>query len=117
MGTGFNQEQNPAVTENMIKVWLFAQPAYWQGLSIDVPLRNCVSLSNNLIDGKVQSILVGGATVPEVLKRRDKWVCEFYDEYDCGDDDKLFSTGDGIYSLQSGGWWAKIHGVKCWVGD
>ncbi|EAT78943.1 hypothetical protein SNOG_13496 [Parastagonospora nodorum SN15] len=35
------------------------------------------------IDGRVQSLLVGGHDVATVLRRDDYWNCRFFDNYDC----------------------------------
>lgn len=70
------------VTRGRIKVQLFAAPSYLSEVSVDAYNNICLSLDNNLIDGLVQSILVGGHDVATVLARDDYWNCRFY-EYDC----------------------------------
>lgn len=102
------------VTSTRIKVQLFAAPGYLSEVSIDAHNDVCVSLDNNLIDGMVQSILVGGHDVATVLQRNDFWHCQFYDNYDCkGDTDAYLAIPDGVNSLGSHGWGTRIHGIRC----
>lgn len=67
------------VTSGRIKVQLFAAPGYLSEVSVDAYNNICLSLDNNLIDGLVQSILVGGHDVATVLQRDDFWNCRFYE--------------------------------------
>jgi hypothetical protein len=89
------------VTKARIKVQLFAAPAFVSEVSVDAYHMQCLSLDNNLyaprlvtgakcvvclfsllmggrIDGRVQSVLVGGHDVAAVLKRDDYWSCAFF---------------------------------------
>ena len=87
------------VVKGRIKVQLFAAPAFVSEVSVDAYHNQCLSLDNNLylyrpsahyrvltsdlrIDGRVQSVLVGGHDVATVLKRDDFWNCRFF-EYVC----------------------------------
>lgn len=102
------------VTAGRIKVQLFAGPSYLSEVSVDAYNNQCLSLDNNLIDGLVQSILVGGHDVATVLKRDDYWTCRFYDNYDCtGSLDKYLTVPDGVNNLGSIGWGTRIHGLRC----
>ncbi|KAL1800770.1 hypothetical protein ACET3X_001112 [Alternaria dauci] len=104
------------ITSGKIKVQLFAAPSFLSEVSVDAYNNQCLSLDNNLIDGRVQSILVGGHDVATVLQRDDYWSCRFYDNYDCnGDDDmdRYLAISDGTNNLGSIGWGTKIHGLKC----
>jgi len=67
------------ITSARIKVQLFAAPGYLSEVSVDAYNNVCLSLDNNLIDGLVQSILVGGHDVATVLLRDDFWSCRFYE--------------------------------------
>jgi hypothetical protein len=89
------------ITQNRIKVQLFAAPSFLSEVSVDAYNNQCLSLDNNLfvppiparcgsewgggglmeyrIDGRVQSILVGGHDVATVLQRDDYWNCKFYE--------------------------------------
>lgn len=67
------------VNKQRIKVQLFAGPAFVSEVSVDAYSNQCLSLDNNLIDGRVQSILVGGHDVATVLKRDDAWNCRFFE--------------------------------------
>ncbi|KAF2714052.1 hypothetical protein K504DRAFT_368821 [Pleomassaria siparia CBS 279.74] len=103
-----------AVTDGRIKVFLFAQPAFFSQVQVDAQNDTCVSLRNNLIDGRVQSLLVGGQNVTAVLKRMDYWWCVFYDNYSCaGSEDTMLVYPDGMNNLASIDWQAKIHGLRC----
>ena len=92
--------------EGHVKVFLFAHPAFISEVQIDALNSTCFSLRNNLygfayprhwpniklmrnrrIDGKVQSLLVGGHDVASVIARKDYWWCMFY-EYVSGDSDE-----------------------------
>ncbi|ORY05812.1 hypothetical protein BCR34DRAFT_42653 [Clohesyomyces aquaticus] len=99
---------------DVIRVFLFAAPAFFQASEVDAPNGVCVSLMNNLIDGRTSSILIGGPDIPTVWKRKDDWKCTFFDNYECesGADRNLTFT-DGVNSLGGIGWQTKIHGVKC----
>ncbi|CBX90648.1 hypothetical protein LEMA_P056820.1 [Plenodomus lingam JN3] len=102
------------VTSGRIKVQLFAAPGYLSEVSVDAYNNVCLSLDNNLIDGLVQSILVGGHDVATVLQRNDSWNCRFYDNYDCeGDMDTYLTVPDGVNNLGSYGWATRIHGLRC----
>ncbi|KAF1913443.1 hypothetical protein BDU57DRAFT_522343 [Ampelomyces quisqualis] len=86
------------VTKGRIKVQLFAAPAFVSEVSVDAYDNQCLSLDNNLcviacvwakwsrvlmqplsIDGRVQSLLVGGHDVATVLGRDDYWNCRFFE--------------------------------------
>lgn len=104
------------VSPDRIKVFLFAAPAFWQEVAIDAYKNVCIDLDNNLIDGRVQSILIGGHSVPEVMERKDDWYCTFYDNYDCIDNANgtmIFSAG--VNNLRSVGWQKKIHALMCQI--
>ncbi|KAH6611869.1 hypothetical protein C7974DRAFT_370004 [Boeremia exigua] len=103
------------IVKNRIKVQLFAAPAFFSEVSVDAYNNQCLSLDNNLIDGRVQSILVGGHDVAAVLVRKDYWYCQFFDNYDCkGDDsDRYLTFADGVNNLASIGWDSKIHSLRC----
>ncbi|KAF2797104.1 hypothetical protein K505DRAFT_236249 [Melanomma pulvis-pyrius CBS 109.77] len=103
-----------AVGENRIKVFLFAEPAFFSEVQVDAVNNTCVSLLNNLIDGRVQSLLVGGHDVSTVLKRMDYWYCVFYDNYACaGTEDQNLVFPDGVNNLASANWQTKIHSLQC----
>jgi hypothetical protein len=104
------------ITSGKIKVQLFAAPSFLSEVSVDAYNNQCLSLDNNLIDGRVQSILVGGHDVATVLARDDYWNCRFYDNYDCDGDDNLdryLAISDGANNLGSIAWGTKIHGLRC----
>lgn len=103
------------IANNRIKVQLFAAPAFFSEVSVDAYNSQCLSLDNNLIDGRVQSILVGGHDVPSVLARDDYWYCQFFDNYDCTSDssDYYLTFADGVNNLASIGWGTKIHSLRC----
>ena len=89
------------ISGTKIKVQLFAAPSFLSEVSVDAYNNQCLSLDNNLyvahlslprmiggvivltqsysIDGRVQSILVGGHDVQAVLNRDDYWSCRFYE--------------------------------------
>ncbi|KAA8622811.1 hypothetical protein PtrSN002B_011174 [Pyrenophora tritici-repentis] len=104
------------ITSGKIKVQLYAAPSFLSEVSVDAYNNQCLSLDNNLIDGRVQSILVGGHDVASVLARDDFWTCRFYDNYDCEGDkdmDQYLMIADGANNLGSIGWGTNIHGLKC----
>ena len=104
------------VTRTRIKVQLFAAPAFVSEVSVDAYSQQCLSLDNNLIDGRIQSILIGGHDVSTVLKRDDAWMCRFFDNYDCStNDDKkdCLVIPDGVNNLDSIGWGTRIHSLMC----
>ncbi|CAO2652794.1 Nn.00g022050.m01.CDS01 [Neocucurbitaria sp. VM-36] len=102
------------VTQSRIKVQLFATPSFLSEVSVDAYNNICLSLDNNLIDGRVQSILVGGHDVATVLRRDDYWTCRFFDNYDCtGGMDQYLAIADGVNNLGSIGWGTRIHGLRC----
>ncbi|RMZ73429.1 hypothetical protein GMOD_00007937 [Pyrenophora seminiperda CCB06] len=104
------------ITAGKIKVQLYAAPSFLSEVSVDAYNNQCLSLDNNLIDGRVQSILVGGHDVATVLARDDYWNCRFYDNYDCEGDkdmDQYLMIADGANNLGSIGWGTRIHGLKC----
>lgn len=101
------------VTKTRIKVQLFAGPAFVSEVSVDAYDKQCLSLDNNLIDGRVQSFLIGGHDVLTVLQRDDYWNCKFFDNYDCKDDNEVLTIPDGVNNLASIGWGTRIHGLKC----
>ncbi|KAF2746370.1 hypothetical protein M011DRAFT_404765 [Sporormia fimetaria CBS 119925] len=101
------------VREDRIKVFLYAQPAFWEEVAIDAIKDTCAHLTNSLIDGRVKSILIGGDDVVEVLQRVDNWYCIFYNNYSCvGDDKDTLIISDGINNLQSANR-TQIHSLKC----
>jgi hypothetical protein len=107
---GANEE---LVRSDRIKVFLYAAPAFWQEVAVDALKDTCTDLDNNLIDGMVQSILIGGRDVLGVLARTDNWYCTFYDNYDCeGDTADTLTVGDGVNNLASSNW-TGIHALKC----
>lgn len=84
------------------------------------------------IDGRVQSVLVGGHDVGAVLSREDNWYCQFFEyaslsngsvargltlisNYDCKSDngDEYLTFADGANNLASIGWGTKIHSLRC----
>jgi hypothetical protein len=77
LGGGFVRGQYVA-TDN-IRVFLFGQTSYFSEVAVDVHNNTCVSLDNNLIDGKVQSVLVGGHDIWDVYGRDDEWYCILYE--------------------------------------
>ncbi|PSN69348.1 hypothetical protein BS50DRAFT_464356, partial [Corynespora cassiicola Philippines] len=102
------------ISGNRIKVFLFAAPAFFSEVAVDAYNNTCVSLDNNLIDGRVRSILVGGHDVVSVLSRTDGWYCDFFDNYDCsGDDTQRKTFADGVNNLGSSGWGRRIHSIRC----
>lgn len=102
------------VTAGRIKVQLFAEPSFVSEVSVDAYNNQCLSLDNNLIDSRVQSILVGGHDVATVLRRDDYWTCRFYDNYSCtGNIDEYLTVPDGVNNLGSIGWGTRIHGLRC----
>ncbi|KAF1830246.1 hypothetical protein BDW02DRAFT_573243 [Decorospora gaudefroyi] len=104
------------ITAARIKVQLFATPSFLNEVSVDAYNGQCLSLDNNLIDGRVHSVLVGGHDVRSVLLRDDYWSCRFYDNYTCNTDDNLdsfLSIPDGANNLGSIGWGTRIHGLRC----
>ncbi|KAH7131842.1 hypothetical protein B0J11DRAFT_428007 [Dendryphion nanum] len=104
------------VSNDRIKVFLFAAPAFWQEVAVDAYKNVCIDLDNNLIDGRVQSILIGGHSVPEVMSRDDSWYCTFYDNYDCiGDVNGTMIFSAGVNNLRSVGWQKKIHALMCQI--
>ncbi|KAF2727026.1 hypothetical protein EJ04DRAFT_517516 [Polyplosphaeria fusca] len=111
-------DENPddPVLEGRIKVWLFAYPAYFKGVLVDAYKDECTSLDNNLIDGQVNSFLVGGPDVETVMSRTDTWYCVFYDTYDCsGEDEDMLISPQGINNLNSVGWASQLHSLMCHV--
>jgi hypothetical protein len=107
------------ITSLRIKVQLFAAPAFFSEVSVDAYNNLCLSLDNNLIDGRVQSILVGGHDVAAVLARDDYWYCQFFDNYDCIADnkDKFLTFADGVNNLASIDWGTRIHSLRCYNQD
>jgi hypothetical protein len=151
------------ITSLRIKVQLFAAPAFFSEVSVDAYNNLCLSLDNNLylaplrfalvmpacphvqywrarrIDGRVQSILVGGHDVAAVLARDDYWYCQFfecvaprpvtpapvtihwhsYSNYDCTADnkDKFLTFADGVNNLASIDWGTRIHSLRCYNQD
>ncbi|KAF9693949.1 hypothetical protein EKO04_008071 [Ascochyta lentis] len=103
------------ITNFRIKVQLFAAPAFFSEVSVDAYNNQCLSLDNNLIDGRVQSILVGGHDIGAVLSRDDYWYCQFFDNYDCKSDssDQYLTFADGVNNLASIGWGTRIHSLRC----
>ncbi|KAF1922414.1 uncharacterized protein M421DRAFT_27855, partial [Didymella exigua CBS 183.55] len=103
------------IASNRIKVQLFAAPAFFSEVSVDVYDNKCLSLDNNLIDGRVQSILVGGHDVSAVLSRADYWYCQFFDNYECKiqSGDQYLTFADGVNNLASIGWGTRIHSLQC----
>ncbi|KAF3043792.1 hypothetical protein E8E12_010327 [Didymella heteroderae] len=103
------------IADNRIKVQLFAAPAFFSEVSVDAYNNQCLSLDNNLIDGRVQSVLVGGHDVVSVLSRDDHWFCQFFDNYDCKSKsgDQYLTFPDGVNNLASIGWGTRIHSLRC----
>ncbi|KAF2279009.1 uncharacterized protein EI97DRAFT_456418 [Westerdykella ornata] len=107
------------VREDRIKVFLYAAPAFWQEVAVDAYRDACTNLDNNLIDGSVQSILVGGHDIVSVLQRKDSWYCTFYDNYGCigdGDPAATLVVADGVNNLQSVNK-TNIHAFRCRLED
>ncbi|KAJ8111572.1 hypothetical protein OPT61_g5865 [Boeremia exigua] len=79
---------------------------------VDPGMREC---RDRQIDGRVQSILIGGHDVSSVLARDDYWYCQFFDNYDCEGDssDQYLTFADGVNNLASIGWGVKIHSLRC----
>lgn len=84
------------------------------------------------IDGRVQSVLVGGHDVVSVLSRDDHWFCQFFEyvlsvslrqmswltsssNYDCQSEsgDQYLTFPDGVNNLASIGWGTRIHSLRC----
>lgn len=102
------------VFDTHIRVFLFGQAAYFSEVAIDVRNDTCLSLDNNLIDGKVQSVLVGGHNIWDVYDRKDEWYCILYDNYDCqGSEDAMIPVPGGANNLGTVGWGNRVHGVRC----
>ncbi|KAF2107806.1 hypothetical protein BDV96DRAFT_505414 [Lophiotrema nucula] len=113
-------DDTPYANEARVKVYLFAQPAFYSQVAVDAYKHACVSLDNNLIDGLVQSFLIGGYDIPTVYNRRDDWYCHFYQSYDCSNDGTANTTltfSDGVNYLGSAGWNGRIHSLRCLVED
>ncbi|KAF2019181.1 hypothetical protein BU24DRAFT_447747 [Aaosphaeria arxii CBS 175.79] len=105
---------DPGISKDRIKVFLFASPAFWGEVAIDAYKNQCIDLDNNLIDGSVQSILIGAHDIPTVMKRTDDWYCMFYDNYDCtGNEEDMLVFAAGVNNLRSVRWETKIHALKC----
>jgi hypothetical protein len=95
--------------------------------------RTMAETNKRRIDGRVQSILVGGHDVASVIKRDDYWNCCFYEyvsfrffpltpqntdvkfsNYDCkATNDDFLTIPDGVNNLGSVGWGTRIRGLKC----
>ncbi|PVI04502.1 hypothetical protein DM02DRAFT_179289 [Periconia macrospinosa] len=105
---------DPVVTSDKIKVFLFGAPAFYSEVGVDVRNNTCLSLDNNLIDGRVKSVLVGGHDVWLVQARKDQWYCVLWDNYDCQgtNDQRLFVPG-GENNLGTAGWGSRVHGIQC----
>ncbi|KAF2995058.1 hypothetical protein E8E13_001803 [Curvularia kusanoi] len=103
------------IAPNRIKVQLFAAPAFFSEVSVDAYDGQCLSLDNNLIDGRVQSVLIGGHDVASVLARTDYWYCQFFNNYDCESkfSDQYLTFADGVNNLASIGWQESIHSLRC----
>ncbi|KAH7382367.1 hypothetical protein DE146DRAFT_668606 [Phaeosphaeria sp. MPI-PUGE-AT-0046c] len=101
------------VTKTRIKVQLFAGPAFVSEVSVDAYHKQCLSLDNNLIDGRVQSFLIGGHDVATVLQRDDYWNCKFFDNYECRENNEVLTVPDGVNNLASIDWGTRIHGLRC----
>ncbi|KAF2656153.1 hypothetical protein K491DRAFT_597531 [Lophiostoma macrostomum CBS 122681] len=113
---GLGATQNHLVDDQHIKVFLFAYPAFWSQVAVDAPKDVCVDLDNNMIDGRVQSALVGGFDVASVMNRTDNWYCTFYDNYDCeGDVNSTLVFSAGVNDLRSANWQDKVHGILCTI--
>jgi len=101
------------VRSDRIKVFLYAAPAFFQEVTIDAYKDSCTDLDNSLIDGQVQSILIGGRDVAEVMQRTDDWYCTFYKTYNCtGSGDEMLTFGAGVNNLLSSNW-TEIHALRC----
>ncbi|KAF1976225.1 hypothetical protein BU23DRAFT_456497 [Bimuria novae-zelandiae CBS 107.79] len=100
------------VDGNHIRVFLFGQAAYFQEVAIDLRNNSCQGLDNNMIDGKVHSVLIGGHDIWDVYRRDDDWYCILYDNYECTGEDKLFVPG-GANNLRTVSWENRVHGVLC----
>jgi hypothetical protein len=101
-----------------------------------------VLISDSRIDGRVQSLLVGGHDVATVLRRDDFWNCQFFEyvcalrqsletrgkgreannihsNYDCkandgcSDSDDCLVIPDGVNNLASKGWGTRIRSLMC----
>ncbi|KAF2636746.1 hypothetical protein P280DRAFT_408456 [Massarina eburnea CBS 473.64] len=102
------------VASDRIKVFLFAAPAFYSEVGVEVRNSTCLSLDNNLIDGRVKSVLVGGHDVWRVLDRSDNWYCVLWDNYNCtGTDDSRVIVPGGENNLASAGWGSRVHGIQC----
>lgn len=67
------------VASDHIRVFLFGQTSYFSEVAVDLRNNTCLSLDNNMIDGKVQSVLVGGHDIWDVYRRTDEWYCVLYE--------------------------------------
>ncbi|CAI6337150.1 unnamed protein product [Periconia digitata] len=105
---------DPVVTSDKIKVFLFGAPAFYSEVGVEVRNNTCLSLDNNLIDGRVKSALVGGHDVLSVQARTDRWYCVLWDNYDCqGENESRLFVPGGENNLMSAGWGSRVHGVQC----
>ncbi|KAF1948251.1 hypothetical protein CC80DRAFT_327984 [Byssothecium circinans] len=111
---GFATAGEMLVGPDRIKVFLFAAPAFYSEVGVDVRNSTCLSLDNNLIDGRVRSVLIGGSDVWAVRARKDNWYCVLWDNHECqgGDAQKIVVSG-GQNNLESAGWGSRVRGVQC----
>lgn len=102
------------VFSDHIRVFLFGKAAYFSEVAIDMRNDTCLGLDNNLIDGKVQSVLVGGHDIWDVFNRDDEWYCMLYDNYNCeGSADSMILVAGGTNNLETAGWDNRVHGLQC----
>ncbi|KAK7187789.1 hypothetical protein DPSP01_010837 [Paraphaeosphaeria sporulosa] len=102
------------VATDHIRVFLFGQTSYFSEVAVDVRNNTCLSLDNNLIDGKVQSVLVGGHNIWDVYQRNDEWYCILYDNFDCtGSEASMITVAGGTNNLATAGWGNRVHGLRC----
>ena len=99
-----------------IKVWFFEESLFGGGTSVWVGKDECVSLEDTSVNGTVNSILINGDSVWDVIQRTDGWECEFFDNYECDDsDESSLYLYDGANSLAGGKWANRVLSVQCGI--